>query len=205
MKFLIGLLAAILFTGIASAQHSDSPVGHVNIGIKGGLNVSNIHADDGSEYDYRIGYHFGLLGHIHLGNHFAIQPEILFSSQGAKYTFENETTNYNLDYINVPVLFQYMFNGGFRIEAGPQVGFLARAKYINNSGTSDEKDYIEPIDWALCFGMSYVHPSSGFGVDARFNMGLSNIDKNTSVVSTNRGFQAGVFYIFGYNSIVKHY
>ena len=203
MRLLITLLTAILFTGFVSAQHSSSPAGHVNLGIKGGLNAYTIHADDGSTYDPRIGFNIGLLGHIHLGHHFAIQPEILYSAQGAKYTAGSETTRYNLDYINVPVLFQYMFDKGFRIQAGPQVGFLASAKYIDNQGTTDQKNYIKPIDWAVSLGMSYIFPPTGLGIDARFNMGLTNIDKNTTAVSTNRGFQLGLFYIFGYNHLIN--
>ena len=73
MKFLIGLMTAILITGIASAQHGNSPTGHINIGIKGGVNVYDIYNDNNIKYDPRIGFNFGLLGHIHLNNQFAIQ------------------------------------------------------------------------------------------------------------------------------------
>ena len=183
MKFLIGLITAILITSVASAQHGNTPPGHVNIGLKGGLNLYNIHNDDNTKYDSRLGYHFGLLGHIHFNNHFAIQPEIVYSDQGTKPR--------NLDYINVPVLFQYMFDFGFRLQAGPQVGFLIMA---------DNKADLKPIDFGLSAGVSYVFPPTGFGVDARYNLGLSNINKNSAVNSTNRGFQFGIFYIFKYNN-----
>jgi hypothetical protein len=33
MKFLIGLMTAILISGIASAQHGNAPAGHVSLGI----------------------------------------------------------------------------------------------------------------------------------------------------------------------------
>jgi len=198
MKFFIGLFIAIFIAGIANAQHSSSPIGHVNIGIKGGVNVYEVHNDNNNEFNPRIGYNFGLLGHVHAGGHFAIQPEIVYSAQGEKYTVGAETTKYNLDYINVPILLQYMFDKGFRIQAGPQVGFLVSAKSENSTGTVDYKDDIESIDFALSMGVSYIHPPSGFGFDARYNLGLRNIDKNSSVKSTNRGFQVGLFYIFGY-------
>ncbi len=186
VKFLIGLLSAILITGIASAQHSSSPSGHVNLGIKGGLNVYNVHNDNNTNYDSRTGIHLGLLGHIHWDRKIAIQPELVYSEQGAN--------NYKLDYINVPVLFQYMYDNGFRLQAGPQAGFLISA---------DNKDELNPIDFALSVGASYVHPPTGFGIDARYNFGLSNINKNSNVNSTNRGFQLGLFYIFGHNSKIS--
>jgi len=196
MKFLIGLMTAILITGVASAQHGNAPAGHISLGIKGGVNVYNVHNDDNTKYDPRTGYHFGLLGHIHFDSHFAVQPEIVFSAQGAKIV----DTKYNLDYINVPVLFQYMFDNGFRIQAGPQVSFLVSAKSKLNNNTTDNKDNLKPIDFGLSIGASYVVPSTGFGIDARYNHGLSNINKNSAVNSTNRGVQMGIFYIFGKNS-----
>jgi len=198
MKFLTGLMTAILITGVASAQHGNAPAGHVSLGIKGGVNVYNVHNDNDTKYDSKAGFHFGLLGHIHFDSNFAIQPEIVYSAQGAK----NGDTKYNLDYLNVPVLFQYMFDNGFRIQAGPQLGFLISAKSKNNNDNTDIKDNYKPIDLGLSVGASYVVPSTGFGIDARYNFGLSNINKNGTVNSTNRGVQFGVFYIFGHNSRV---
>ena len=200
MKFLIGLMTAILITGIASAQHSNSPAGRVNIGIKGGVNVYNVHNDNNTRYDPRIGFNFGLLGHIHLNTNFAIQPEIVYSAQGAKQTVTNGTNKLNLDYINVPVLLQYMFDNGLRLQAGPQVGFLVSAKSKSGNNSIDVKNDMNPIDFALSFGGSYVIPATGFGIDARYNLGLNNINKNGTVNSTNRGLQLGIFYIFGHNS-----
>jgi hypothetical protein len=200
MKFLVGLMTAILITGIAGAQHANSPAGHVNIGIKGGMNLYNVHNDNSTKYDPRAGYHFGLLGHIHFNSHFAFQPEIVYSTQGAKYSVANVITNYNLDYINVPVLFQYMFDNGFRLQAGPQVGLLISAKSETNNNTTDNKNDLKPIDFGVSIGASYIFPPTGFGIDIRYNLGLININKNSTVNSTNRGIQLGMFYIFGYNS-----
>ncbi len=187
-------LAAILIGGTLSAQN-------VNIGIKGGLNLYNINNENGSKYDDKAGFHVGLLGHIHLAKQLALQPEIVYSLQGAKYTNSlGGVINRNLGYINVPVLFQYMFDNGFRLQAGPQVGFLINAKdAASNNVKTDIKDSFKPVDLGLSAGIGYVHPASGFGVDARYNLGLSDISENTisnNIKSTNRGGQIGVFYLF---------
>jgi len=197
MKFLIGLMTAMMITGIACAQHSYSPAGHVNVGIKGGVNIYNIQNDNNINYDPIIGYHVGLLGHIHLSNRFALQPEIVYSTEGAKHSITGTTTEIKLGYINAPLLLQYMFDNGFRLQAGPQVGFLMNAKSKDNSATVDIKSDLKPIDVSLSFGMSYVFAATGFGVDARYNLGVGTINKNSNVNSTNRGFQFGVFYFFG--------
>jgi hypothetical protein len=89
-----------------------------------------------------------------------------------------------------------MFDNGFRLEAGPQVGFLINAKAKMPNSTVDIKDNLKKVDVGLGAGIGYVNPASNFGVDARYNLGLSNINDNTSSKSTNRGFQVGVFYLF---------
>ena len=184
-EFLIGAIAAVLITSAASAQHSGSPRGKVNLGIKAGINMYKISSDDNTVYDQITGFHLGLIGHIHMDSQWAVQPELVYSSQGAK----SAVTDHKLDYINVPVLLQYMFDNGFRLQAGPQLGILVKA---------DNKNDLNSIDLGVGMGISYVVPSTGFGLDARYNHGISNINKNDAVKSFNRGVQLGVFYIFGH-------
>jgi hypothetical protein len=194
MKFYLMVVASVmLFIGTASAQH-------LNIGIKGGVNIYNVHNDNDYRYDSKIGFHAGLIAHIHLADNFALQPEAVYSTQGAEYRNSNSNTKFHLDYINVPFLFQFMFDNGFRLQAGPQIGFLVSAKSKDNDFTVDHQDDINPIDLGIAFGMSYVHNPSGFGIDARYNLGLSNIYENSSSASYNRGFQVGVFYLFKHKS-----
>jgi hypothetical protein len=124
MKFYLIAIATILFmtAGTVSAQN-------VNIGTKIGLNSYSINNDSGSDFDSKLGIHAGIFSHIHLKRQLGLQTELVYSMQGGK----SGDTNFNLDYINVPVLFQFMFDNGFRIQAGPQVGFLVRAKAENGS------------------------------------------------------------------------
>ncbi len=194
MKYVLTVtMAAILMVNVANAQH-------VNIGLKGGLNLYNINNDQGSSNDTKAGVYIGLLGHIHLARQWAFQPELVFSVQGTKYTSGLVDTRLNLNYVNVPLLIQYMFDNGFRIQAGPQIGFLASAKANANDNNTDIKDNYKAVDLGLGVGMSYVHPPSGVGLDVRYNLGLSNINENTAAVSTNRGIQLGLFYLFGHKS-----
>jgi hypothetical protein len=180
------IVTALLITRTANAQH-------VNLGVKAGLNVYSVHNDNGSNTDSKTGFHGGLLGHIHLSQHVALQPEIVYSAQGAKYNNGNSTLK--LGYINVPFMLQYMFDQGFRIQAGPQVGFLVNAKTETN-GVSVDKNDVKTVDFGLGAGVSYLHTPSGLGVDARYNFGLSNINENGTVKSVNNGFQLGIFYMF---------
>ncbi len=187
----IGILTFMLMAGTTSAQH-------VNIGIKGGLNGYNVNYNNNTTFDSKVGLHLGLLGHVHLAGDLALQPEIYYSQQGANSS--NGSTKTNLDYINIPVLFQYMFDNGFRIQAGPQLGVLLSANNVTNNAKTDVKNNYGTLDLGLSIGASYIHPPSGFGVDARYNHGMNDITENSSVKVTNRGFQFGVFYLFGHRS-----
>jgi Outer membrane protein beta-barrel domain len=203
MKFYLSVaMATILMTGTVNAQHSGQKV---NIGIKGGLNIFTIHSKD-EDFDPKIGFHAGLIGHIHLSSQWALQPEVVYSLQGAKYTIDglSESNDYkiNLGFINMPVMVQYMFDNGFRLQAGPQIGVLVHAKSKNetNNTTTDIRDDLKPLAFALAAGIGYVHPPTGFGIDARFNLGLSHINDN-NIESTNRGFQVGVFYLLNHKKM----
>ncbi len=190
MKFLASLaLASVLMIGTATAQK-------VKFGIKGGLNVYDIHNSNGTNYDPVVGFHIGGLAHIHLTKRFALQPETFFSANGANYKNGPTETRYNTGYIQVPVLLQYMILDGLRLQAGPQVGFLVSAKSKTGDLKTDVRNDLNAVDFGLATGASYLVPNTGFGFDARFNLGLSDINKTGNVKSTNRGFQLGVFYLF---------
>lgn len=190
MKTIIcAIVGLVCLAGSTKAQHA-------TFGIKGGLNINNIHHSTGTYYNPAVGVHAGVLSHIHINKHWAVQPEVVFSTQGAQYRNAGNEINYNLGYINVPVLAQYMFANGIRVQAGPQVGFLVTAVSKSNTIKQQIRDDYNKVDFSMVAGASYLIPNTGFGFDARFNVGLSDISKNSPVNSTNRGIQAGVFYLF---------
>ncbi|MHB1277360.1 MAG: porin family protein [Bacteroidia bacterium] len=192
--YLLGIFATLLFAGNVSAQH-------VNFGIKGGLNAYTFRDGNKTNYGARIGFHAGALAHIHLTEQFGLQPEVLFSTQGASYDGTISSTNFRLNYVFVPVLLQYMFDMGFRIQAGPQLGILLTAKSETNGVKSDIKNNFKTLDFGVAIGASYVHVPTGFGVDARLNVGMSQISAiSTSPNTWNQGLQVGVFYLLGHKS-----
>jgi hypothetical protein len=196
MKFYVSMaVVAICFFSTVNAQQI-SKHKFVNIGLKGGLNIYNIINDNNVSNNSKAGVHAGLIGHIHFSRQIALQPEIVYSIQGAKYDVAGVTTKVNLGYINVPLMVQYMFDNGFRLQAGPQIGFLVNAKAKTNNTSTDIKSSFKKVDLALGAGIGYVEPSSGLGIDFSYNLGLTDISENTSFKSTNRGFQVGLFYLF---------
>lgn len=167
-------------------------------GIKGGLNAARFSGDiDEDDVEARLGFYLGALAHIHINKNFAIQPEVVYSQQGMIQELGNREFEWKVNYVNIPVMFQYMFNSGFRIQAGPQLGVLASAE-IEDQATgadSDLEDAIKNVDVSLPIGIGYMFPS-GLGIDARYNIGLSNINENGVNDLHNRVFQVGIFYQF---------
>ena len=187
--YILTAFTLLLITTAAQAQN-------INLGIKGGLNAYTIKGDNTSNFDPKYSFHVGLLGHIHMVEQFALQPEVNFSAQGTRYKSNGADLNLDLNYINIPLLFQYMFDNGFRLEAGPQLGILASAKSKLGNTTTDVKSNFKSTDIGLVVGMSYVKPSTGLGFDIRYNYGITNINESTTVNAYNRGFQVGLFYLF---------
>lgn len=190
------LFGASLFLSVAafsqsSSSHSTSPV---QFGIKAGVNVAKMVQSGPEPYDHRVNFHVGGLAHIHLSSAFALQPEVVYSRQGAEYSAGKD----KFDYINVPVLAQYM-RKGFRIETGPQAGFLVSAKLKNRSNNmeTDLKSSLETFDFSWAFGLGYL-TRSGLGVDARYNLGISDITEQLNNENKHRVWQFGVFYQFSH-------
>ncbi|MEO9147260.1 MAG: porin family protein [Ginsengibacter sp.] len=182
------MLAASLFliVGVTKAQHSG-----VHFGLKAGMNASSL---SNTNSDTKIGFNAGVLAHIHTSSKsWAIQPELLYSLEGAK-SKANSDVKTNLSYLNVPVLVQYLFNNGFRLEAGPQIGFLMSAKNKVGGSSTDIKDAFNTTNFSIPVGLGYL-TRYGLGFDARYNFGITDITKAASKVHANT-FQFGLFYQF---------
>lgn len=190
MKKTIIFMAALFFMVNAKAQSA-------HFGIKGGLNASSLNYNGNSDMQTKIGFNLGLLAHIHTNNEkWAIQPELYYSAEGAKSKANNDIST-NLGFLNIPVLAQYMFDNGVRIEAGPQLNLLMSAKYKNNNTSTDIKDHLNTADFSIPLGLGYL-TSNGLGFDARYNFGMSNIYKNDNVKTRSNVFQFDLFYQFSH-------
>ena len=183
-KLVLIFSATFLFSITNYAQQT-------HFGLKAGVNFTNLKQDPEEDLQTKTGFHIGGLAHIHISDRFAVQPEVMYSTQGTK--LDNFTAK--RDYINVPVLAQFMFGEGFRLQTGPQAGFLISAKNKTDDTETDVNDVLETFDFSWVVGASYLFPA-GIGIDARYNHGITDTYENTSVEQRNRVFQVGLFYQF---------
>jgi len=188
MKKILLSGAVLLFATSIFAQH-------VQFGLKGGVNISNFNNDANIPTSSLTGFHLGGLAHIHFTKSLALQPEIVYSTQGAQF---EDGTKSKVNYVNVPVLGQYMFGDGFRVQTGPQLGIFTNSKSITaGTETNIDRSNYKTTDFGWVFGASYVS-HSGLGVDARYNLGLTDITPKNPVDYKNRVWQFGVFYQFAH-------
>jgi hypothetical protein len=181
----------IIFSAVMLLLIRGAYAQHVEYGIKGGVNFANLKDDAANnDADSKTGFHLGGLAHIHLNRSWAIQPEIVYSTQGAEYG----NGKLKLNYINVPVLAQYMFAEGFRIQTGPQLGILTTSEWKSGS-TETDVDNLSNADFSWSFGAGYLS-RSGLGIDARYNLGLTDVSKSNTTDIQNRVWQLGLFYQF---------
>ena len=188
MKKIILSTLFVLAFGFTYAQKAE-------FGIKGGLNSSNFSGNtEDMNFKPRVGFNVGAFAAIKLSEKVTLQPEILYSTQGAKAENVNADVNgvnytadidFNLSYINVPVMFKYYVADKFNLEAGPQIGFLTSAETstkvdgFNQTVDQDAKEYLESVDFGFNFGAGYDFTEKIFA-GIRYNIGLSNVLKTQS-------------------------
>jgi len=187
MKKITMLFVLLCVASAVNAQENFS------FGFKGGLNASTVTGDNDDGTSARIGVHIGVMGEISLSNKFSIQPELMYSQQGAQQdvVFINQgvtlgtgelKARYN--YINLPLLAKYYITKSFSVEAGPQIGFLLSAEQEGGDVTADADEIVKNIDVAAAIGVSYKL-DNGINFSARYNAGLSDINDVEGLTDKN--------------------
>ncbi|MGB7785363.1 MAG: porin family protein [Salinimicrobium sp.] len=209
------LAGALLFVGISSTLAQE-----VQWGVKAGTNYSTVTSEE--DVDYLFGFHAGVIAELPLSAKFSLQPELLYSLEGAKseYNFEEEEwiihskDKLKLGYLNLPVMAKYAVTPGFFLEAGPQISYLLSAKDeyeitanfpedVKETGTEDVKDQLKKVSFGLNFGAGYEFQNNLF-LQARYHLGLSELsdmDEEDQGLGEpdkvqNRGFQLSLGYKF---------
>lgn len=183
----------VLFLGLFIVfSASTAQAQKFNWGIKGGVNISSLTGDI-ERTKPLAGFNAGLFAEIKVLKLLAIQPEVVYSTQGTAFDdFEGHSVeSVKLDYINIPVLAKlYIFNLVY-LEAGPQIGFLVNAK----QGSVDYKDNVEDTDLAIAAGLG-VSFADKFRANGRVNFGTTDIDKSDTADVKSMTVQVGLAYIF---------
>ncbi|MEL4307567.1 porin family protein [Joostella sp. CR20] len=186
------LIIAILFVG--TVAHAQSWSDKFQLGARGGLNFASVAGDDIDSPDHRTSFYAGLVAEAPLSERFSLQPEVFYSGQG--FDLNDEDAEFQVDYIQVPLLAKVYLAEGFNLHAGPQVGFKVNEE-IDFQPTDDAGDFdtdqINDIDFQLTGGAEYKF-NNGLFLQARYSYGLSEIVEDTDI--HNSVFSAGLGFMF---------
>lgn len=179
MKKIILTVAAICAFGFTQAQE-------VKFGVKAGANFSTF-TGDVEGYDGKVGFQVGGFAEIKISDKFSVQPELMYSTLGAKFDEQGITITQSVDYLVVPIMAKFYVTEGFALEAGPQIGFLLSGKLKADGDSVDVKELYTTTDLGLNFGAGYDF-TENISAGVRYTLGLSNIAKDavdTSVQNSN--------------------
>ena len=166
-------------------------------GVKAGLNYSSIVGDLTEGIKFRFSGLGGVFIESKLSSKFALQTEVLYSSQGFQFssdllaiennggTFDENDfrTNVQLNYLAVPVLAKFALSGRSAVVFGPQFGFLLNQ--VTKIKNLDERDTTEipenrtdlPGNFQLDYGVVAAldfEISDTLSIEPRFYLGLRN-------------------------------
>ncbi|MGK7397059.1 MAG: porin family protein [Candidatus Cyclobacteriaceae bacterium M3_2C_046] len=173
-------------------------------GVKGGLNLSNLAGDlDGTQF--KASFQGGLMLNLQITDQYALQPELIYSRQGAN--LEDSDFRYNIQYLNIPVVGKFFLSEGFNLQVAPQVGILLDSKLTDGDTEYDISDNTKSLELAVGLGAGYQ--MNNLTLDVRYNMGLTNsfdafeIDTilgtlvlGDDITVTNQVIQVSVGYLF---------
>jgi len=182
------ILAALLF--IAASTTSEAQL--VKFGVKAGVNFANQTGDasfEGIELDKEgiTSYHAGLVAEIKLLDRFAIQPELLYSTQGATYKNAVDEFKNELGYLSIPVMAKFYLTDSFSLEVGPQASFLLSEK--NDFDVENGETFEFGVNAGLGFKIT-----ENFFVQGRYGLGLTEASKDADV--KNSTVQLSVGFLF---------
>lgn len=175
------------------------------IRVKTGFNASTMTNDPNSKY--KKGFHLGVATEFFLSKDFSIQPELQYSTQGARVANSIQELigdpkakiKMKLNYFNIPILAKYYLTDEFNIQVGPQLGIRAKSeleiKTKDLTLKKNMKKEVHTLDVGLSFGLGYDLPFDMF-FEARYNLGLTNFNKRGNDTHKHRVLQFSVGYKF---------
>nr|WP_314839404.1 porin family protein [uncultured Flavobacterium sp.] len=176
-------LVAIAIGATSTLQAQEN---NASIGLKGGLNMSNLYTEDVDDNNLLTGFNIGLFAQLPVSSSLAIQPEINYTTKGAelKYDtfFASGTGRFRLNYIEIPVLIKANLTKNFNVHFGPYAAFLMDSKITNETANNTfnfeqdiDKEDLNTFDYGLAAGIGFDFDN--FGIGARYNYGLSTVGK----------------------------
>jgi hypothetical protein len=194
--FILFVLALLSNEAVAQTQPQ--------FGVRVGGNLAQLRGEDNAfgkdATDRKLGFTVGAYALFPITNHIGIQPELLYTQKGGSVdeaflddelegTFKSD---FNLNYLEVPVLVKYGFNTRSRVVpsvyAGPYMAYgINRSIGFEVSGEDGDLDFeidaddaFERMDYGAVFGVDFDYRlrRNTATIGLRYNLGLANVFKD---------------------------
>lgn len=204
MKRLLVWMLALTVLLVLSSVSAPLAQHRVETGVKVGVNFANRFGDLHPQ-DWKTGFCGGGFLAFYVNDVFAIQPEVLLSMKGSKWTFGDERITIKLNYWEIPVLAKVAVPSQsasrFTLFAGPSLGVKLSAKAKVESPTGTETEDIEEIkktDFGVVFGVGadFRRGHNTLTFDVRYTHGLTTIDEYNLVEDKNKVVSIMIGYAF---------
>jgi len=194
LTIIVAIMLSMLL--VCSALGQEVTKGLTAKGIKVGVNLAKLTGSDVEDAKMLLGIVGGVFIEYSFSPMFAIQPELLYSMEGAKYKDIVEegitvSPKLTLSYLQIPVFLKLKPQTSGNIKptfcAGPFLGILMSAKAKGSASAEgqsadvsvDVKDLFESTNFGVAFGVgaAYKLTKGEITFDARYALGLSKIAK----------------------------
>lgn len=202
LKLIAGTIMLLTAGAVSAQEASNTKDMSPSFGVKGGVNFATVTSgdDDFNSPDSRTSFHVGAVAEFPLADIFSLQLEALYSGQGFEIRDEtplnDQKVEYQLDYINLPVLAKVYLFEGFSFEAGPQFSFVVNeeidSRPLDDAGDTNV-DEAESFDFGVAAGLTF-QTDMGLFASGRYNLGLTDIYKDANI--QNSVFQISLGYKF---------
>lgn len=188
----------------------------LKVGIKAGGNLSNQHSNAAAgtnllSKDAFRGYHAGLVGDVQVFDNVYLQPQLLYTQKGAKYTTiaGGDETKLTMRSIEMPVNVLYKVNVPFgKVVAGggPSLSYGFGGKLEQNGQKTKlysgvMKDF-KRIDISAN-AMAGVEFNNGLFTNVNYQMGLRDVNKIDGISTKNRSVSVSVGYLIDWNKLKR--
>jgi Outer membrane protein beta-barrel domain len=158
---------------------------NVKFGAKFGVNSSNISFKNFNPIrSERIGFHVGITSEISFTESLALQPDLMFSSQGFNLKGLGTSDSQVFNYLNLTIPFAYKMNF-VDVNLGPYIGFLLNKSLTNleftdaNGTPIDTNPFINKLDLGMALGLTF-HIKKFF-VGTRYSLGFLNVGNGKEI------------------------
>ncbi len=184
--------------------------GQVNYGIKFGMNYSKVTVDHNfpeievANYNgNKLGFHIGVMLKIPVNKKLSFSTEILYSDKGSSNDLGSDTSYYefNLYYINMPIIANYNIYKSLYIQLGIEPGYLSS---INDDDYYQKiaKSYYNSFDLGALIGIEYYIKKIGIGL--RYGQSIIPIsdfeyrNQEGAMIGTSKSYNRNIQAYFTY-------